>query len=147
MDTPNITSYLHNPDTATDVTHQIAYADRILLNKIDLVKEEAVAIAESAVRAINPSAKLVPTSFSTIDPDWIFNSNSYSTAALPDIAASLAPVEHVHDANCSSDCSASHSAKTLTSCGINFTGDCDLHKLNILLDRILYTFCEIARPV
>jgi G3E family GTPase len=42
VDCLNIRTYLNSPDIEHEVTQQICYADRILLNKIDLVQEEAV---------------------------------------------------------------------------------------------------------
>jgi G3E family GTPase len=42
VDSANIVNYLNSPDISFEVTQQICYADRILLNKADLVPEEKV---------------------------------------------------------------------------------------------------------
>lgn len=41
VDCVNILHYLNSPDTSEDVRVQIALADRILLNKIDLISSES----------------------------------------------------------------------------------------------------------
>lgn len=42
VDCVNIEKYLSSADICDDVRRQIAYADRILINKVDLVSEEKV---------------------------------------------------------------------------------------------------------
>lgn len=42
IDSLNLESYLNSPDISNDVKLQIAYADRILLNKMDLITNEKV---------------------------------------------------------------------------------------------------------
>lgn len=54
-------------DSASEVRSQIAYADRILLNKSDLVEPGELDAAARALRRINPLAEIVTTSFSDTD--------------------------------------------------------------------------------
>lgn len=42
VDLKNVMTYLNDPGIMSDVMMQIGYADRILMNKIDLVAEEEV---------------------------------------------------------------------------------------------------------
>jgi G3E family GTPase len=42
VDSANILTYLSSPDISFEVKQQLCYADRILLNKTDLVNEEQV---------------------------------------------------------------------------------------------------------
>lgn len=44
VDSYNILNYLVNKETSSDVTMQISYADRIILNKTDLVSEKRVRV-------------------------------------------------------------------------------------------------------
>lgn len=48
-------------DESREAVEQIAFADRILLNKVDLVDDAALAAVEARVRAVNPWAKLLRT--------------------------------------------------------------------------------------
>lgn len=52
---------------APEVPSQIAYADRILLNKAELLSPDALDAAERAVRAINPLASIIRTSFAAME--------------------------------------------------------------------------------
>ena len=53
---------------------QLVFADRILINKIDLVPEgkerdDAVALIKEAIGRVNTSAQIILTEFSTVDLD------------------------------------------------------------------------------
>jgi G3E family GTPase len=54
-------------DAGPEAGAQIAYADRILLNKLDLVPAEDVAVLEGRIREINPAAPIVRTTNSVAD--------------------------------------------------------------------------------
>ena len=41
--------------------HQIAYADMVLLNKVDLISDEELALAHEKIRQINPTVRIVET--------------------------------------------------------------------------------------
>ena len=55
-----------------ETVNQIAFADMVLLNKIDLVTGEQLMAVEDAIRGINTLARLVHTRLDTDDcPNWI----------------------------------------------------------------------------
>jgi G3E family GTPase len=58
-------------DTVSEAVEQIAYADRILLNKTDLVTEADVARVERQVRAINRMAAILKTQRSVVNLDYV----------------------------------------------------------------------------
>jgi G3E family GTPase len=87
--------YLDHSDIAR---RQIAIADRIILNKCDLASENQVAGTRATVLALNPTADVVATSNSTVDPDWVLSIGSLSNKKLGmDLHhhTSLATVDHV----------------------------------------------------
>jgi G3E family GTPase len=55
-------------ETAPEVPAQIAYADRILLNKSDLIEADELESIERMIRVINPLAPVLRTSFADTDP-------------------------------------------------------------------------------
>jgi G3E family GTPase len=55
-----------------EVFNQIAFADIVLLNKIDLVSDEAAVNVERAIREINSLARVVHTRLNDDDcPNWL----------------------------------------------------------------------------
>ena len=50
------------------LTDQIEFANVILLNKTDLVNNEHLGILKAAIKKLNPSAKIIETNYSKIDP-------------------------------------------------------------------------------
>ncbi len=65
-----------------EVQQQIAFADVILLNKIDLVTPETIHSLEKAIHGINPSAKILRTLKGDVSMDEIFNIGSGSLDRL-----------------------------------------------------------------
>jgi G3E family GTPase len=56
----------------------VAFADRILLNKIDLVNEEEIATLEKTIRSVNASADVIKTQNSVVDLGVVLGVNSFS---------------------------------------------------------------------
>src|ERR1700710_1533747 len=70
---------------APEAKNQIAFADVILLNKIDLVTPEELREVEARIRAINPYAKLHKTERSKIALDEILGRNAFDLDRILDI--------------------------------------------------------------
>jgi len=60
------------------LTDQIEFANVILLNKTDLVTPEHLGILKAAIHKLNPSAKLIESSYSKVAPNEIFNTGLFS---------------------------------------------------------------------
>ncbi|GFH10756.1 CobW C-terminal domain-containing protein, partial [Haematococcus lacustris] len=92
VDVLNINRQLHEPrgdGAVNEAQVQIAYADLILLNKIDLCGEDARARAEADIRAINSSVCIMRTSRCAIDLALLLNRHGYKHGAevqMPSIA-------------------------------------------------------------
>jgi len=67
-----------------ETVEQIAYGDRILINKIDLVDENQLKDIENRVRAINPSATVHRTQFSDVDIKSILNTKLFNLNQMLD---------------------------------------------------------------
>jgi G3E family GTPase len=73
-----------------EAAQQIAYADRILLNKIDLVGGDAAAIERrvNMIRRIHPTAAIQTTSYSAVpDLNWILNVGCFDAERVQDVMA------------------------------------------------------------
>ncbi|MEM7161201.1 MAG: GTP-binding protein [Bacteroidota bacterium] len=60
------------------LTDQIEFANVIVLNKADLVDKEAMGFLRAFIQKLNPSAKLVESSYSKIDPKQILNTGLFN---------------------------------------------------------------------
>merc|ERR1712032_1263774 len=61
-----------------EAVEQLAFADRILLNKCDLVEESTLAEVESRIRAINASVPIKRTTNSEVDMSFIIGIKAFS---------------------------------------------------------------------
>lgn len=68
VDAKNIERYLHDDDVKNEVSRQLLLADRIVVNKADLVSEKELDAVATTVAALNPTAVQVRSSFCTLSP-------------------------------------------------------------------------------
>ncbi len=59
------------------LTDQVEFANVILLNKTDLVSTEHLGILKAAIHKLNPSAELIESTFSKINPNKILNTGLF----------------------------------------------------------------------
>ncbi|KAJ1900603.1 hypothetical protein GGI09_005094 [Coemansia sp. S100] len=82
VDTKNVERQLAEcpPDgeTMNEAQKQLAFADRILLNKSDLLDDNALADIELMVREINGTARVERTSYAKVDLNTILNIGAYA---------------------------------------------------------------------
>ena len=80
VDAKFILKYLNEKkkdDQINEATKQIAMADRIIINKIDLVSQNDLAVLETKIRSINNVAGILQTSRGDVSFDFIFNLHSF----------------------------------------------------------------------
>jgi G3E family GTPase len=63
---------------------QIAFADKVLLNKIDLVTKEELADVERRIKKLNPTVAVIHTQHSKIDPARLLGLDSFSLERVLD---------------------------------------------------------------
>jgi len=98
---------------------QIAFADRILLNKVDLVSEEEARALEVQIQAIYKAAPIIRTSFSKVDLNAILGLKAFSLQKAMEVDPEfLVDQEHQHDA-------------TVTSVGIITKGEVQLENAGV----------------
>lgn len=88
----------HLPDQLSQHTaqEQICYADLLVLNKIDLVSKADVQRAESAVRALNPLAKVRRAHVSDLGPDELLDIGAFDLKRILLLEPHLLDEDH-HD--------------------------------------------------
>lgn len=60
------------------LTDQIEFANVIILNKTDLVKKEHLGVLRATIHKLNPSAKIIESSFSKVKPKEILHTNLFN---------------------------------------------------------------------
>lgn len=96
-----------------EAEHQIAFADRILLNKLDLVSADEVEDIEDRIKSMNSFAKIIRTEKSRAPLDQVLGLSSFSLDKCIEVDPSIMDTEvieatsdhdhsgHVHDEHCS----------------------------------------------
>ncbi|KAG0233915.1 COBW domain-containing protein 1 [Actinomortierella wolfii] len=84
-----------------ETAKQIAMADRLILNKTDLVSEEELEALEEDIREMNGVAQIVRTQHSKVDLTFVLDISAFD----PDRVKDLDPpadehIGHVHDEHC-----------------------------------------------
>ena len=83
---------------APEAKNQIAFADVILINKTDLVKDAELREVEARIRGINPYAKLHRTERAKIPLDQVLGRNAFDLDRILDIEPEfLHAGDHDHD--------------------------------------------------
>ena len=150
VDSSNMDFYMQALDVSSDIRTQISYADRILLNKSDLVSAEQLERILQQVREMNRMADIRATTFANVGCEWILDIDCYSLRNPLESMGGVLMAEGNFCFPCGEDdgkqmlsshpaaINPSHSATTLSSCNLSFPGTLDLPKLKLFLDSILY---------
>ncbi|AEH10697.1 MULTISPECIES: CobW family GTP-binding protein [Protofrankia] len=110
-----------------EAVEQIAFADRIVLNKTDLVDEAELDEVIVRIRAINKVAEILPAQYAKIDLGKVLDVGAFDLERALDVdPAFLTEGEHQHDL-------------TVSSVGIELVGDLSIPKLNDWLGELLST--------
>jgi G3E family GTPase len=102
---------------APEAKNQIAFADVIILNKTDLVTTEELAGVESAIRAINPYAKLHKTQRCDLPIAQLLDRNAFDLDRILDIEPDFLESGHHH-----------HHSDDVRSMSLTLPGDVDPDK-------------------
>ena len=110
---------------------QIAFADRIMLNKIDLVDDEELKKVESKIRSINKFAPMFHTENSIIDPENLIKIGAFDLEKTLEMDPEFLDVEaeHEHD-------------ERVTSTSSKFEGELNVNKLNNWIGDLLQNYGE-----
>ena len=95
-------------DDSKEAREQVAFADRIILNKVDLASEAELAQVEARLRALNPLAPITRAERSNVPLDQVLGLGAFDLARILDVKPEFAnPAHgepgHVHDEHCGHD--------------------------------------------
>jgi G3E family GTPase len=108
-----------------EAVEQIAFADRVLLNKIDLVSDEERKEVIRRIRLINANAEIIPTTMSQVYLDQVLGVGAFDLNRVLEMEPEfLLDTEHQHDLS-------------ITSVGIDCEGKVSVQKINEWLGWLL----------
>jgi len=95
-------------DDSKEAREQVAFADRIILNKVDLASEEELAEVERRLRKLNPLAPITRAERANVPLDQVLGLGGFDLGRILDINPEFAnPAHgeegHVHDEHCGHD--------------------------------------------
>lgn len=92
-----------NLDQSEEAKEQVAFADIIVVNKTDIASEDLLQRVEEKLRALNPLARLIRSSYSKVDLSKLLNVNAFQLEAKLQVDPEfLNDHEHEHDPSISS---------------------------------------------
>ena len=105
---------------------QLAFADRIMLNKIDLVNDQELANVEARIKSINGFAPIFRTENSIIDPKELVNIEAFDLEKTLEMDPEFLDVdaEHQHD-------------ERVTSTSLKFEGELNINKLQEYIGKLM----------
>lgn len=105
---------------------QLAFADRIMLNKIDLVDKDGLAEVESRIKSINAFAPITRTQNSIIDPNELINIGAFDLERTLEMDPEFldTEAEHEHD-------------DRVTSTSYKFVGELNVNKLQAWIGELM----------
>jgi G3E family GTPase len=110
-----------------EAVEQVAFADRIVLNKTDLVPEAELGDIRDRLREINALTEIIPAQHAKVELERILDVGAFDLSrVLENDPQFLEAGDHQHDA-------------TVGSVGIETAGEVDVDKLNAWLGELLST--------
>jgi G3E family GTPase len=108
-----------------EAVEQVAFADRLVVNKIDLVDDDALAAVERRLRSINAVAEIVRARYGKVDLDAVLGIGAFDLDRVLEMDPQfLDQTEHLHD-------------QSVTSVGFDLPGEVEPGRLNRWLGRLL----------
>ena len=84
----------------SEAAQQIAFADKVIINKIDLVSDDDAADVNTAIATINPHAEVITASNAVVDFDWVLAPRPLTADEEPPAAAADASKDASDDDVC-----------------------------------------------
>ncbi|GLI69384.1 hypothetical protein VaNZ11_013985 [Volvox africanus] len=102
VDAKNVTRHLDSkeddPEKVNEAIEQVAYADRVIINKTDLVKPSDLSSLESRLRVVNAMAPFKAAQRSQVDVDYVLGVGGYDLSNVEkELNLTLSGHHHDHD--------------------------------------------------
>lgn len=121
-----------------EAVEQVAFADRIILNKVDLVTEEDLEVLTKRIKHINGMAQLKLAKYGAVDMDFVLGIGGYDLDRVESGVQSdgLCSHEHVHGHGKGHHHDHKHDS-AVSSVSIVSEGNLDLEEVDDWLERLI----------
>ena len=138
------------PGGGDEAARQIAFADRIIVNKVDLLQgtpEASIDEVLAEIKSINPTAPIKTTNYSKIEHlDWILDAKCFDSERAKDVESAFQQVVPVNDnttmegllQNLNNLKNFHQHTSAVGTIALFGRGSVDLHKINTWLASILW---------
>jgi len=108
-----------------ECVEQVAFADRILLNKCDLVDKDKLEEVRKSVRGINANAEIIQSEYSKVEPSKLINISAFALEKVLEMDPEFLNTdgEHQHDL-------------TVSSTSVKFEGELNHQQLRMWLSEL-----------
>lgn len=146
VDAKHVRKHLENPEDEDEkideVVEQIAYADKVIVNKIDLVGKEDLQEIEGEIRSLNKIAEIQKTTKADVDYKKIFDCGGFDLDRVEKDLLEEAKASHSHEHGHDHDHDHEHHhhhhdhdhhhdhGHSIASVSVSFDGEVDLDKIN-----------------
>jgi G3E family GTPase len=162
VDSKNVIGHLREvkaDNAVNEAVQQVAFADRIVLNKLDLVNAEELASLKEEIQSINHTATLIETTRSVVDLSKILNQSAFSLDHCVDIDPQFLDADESDEECTDENCTEEHDHKhdhahdkdgatpkkrkkkhdlsQVSSVGFKFPGNFDVPKFNMFMSTLL----------
>lgn len=126
-------------DAVNEAQQQVAFSDKILLNKIDLVTDDQKAALKKRIRHINKFATIIETERSRAPLDQILGINSFNMESILDYAPNFFDDDDQSDSEAQGEEKKTkrHRTELVQSVGIAFKGNLHAQWFNIFMMDLL----------
>lgn len=95
---------IRDDGVGSQAADQLAFADRLVVNKVDLVNNDVVGQVRQRIRELNATAEIITSSYSVVDLDQIFGISAFDAArTMSEDPHWLDDSNHVHDPSLQSE--------------------------------------------
>ena len=84
-------------DQAHEAQEQLAFADTIILNKVDLVSEEEIAAVEERIRRLNPAAAIIRSQRCDVDIAALLDRHAFDLTRILEVEPDFLDETHEHE--------------------------------------------------
>jgi G3E family GTPase len=110
-----------------EAVEQIVFADKVILNKTDLIEEEEDLVEiEKRIRGLNPTTPILRANYSNICPKELLNIEAFNLERVLEFDPEILDEdqEHMHDS-------------TVTSTACKFEGELNIQMMNRWIERLI----------